>query len=88
MPDFFHTPPQGFSARKAVTFSLWAIYTAATVSEAEARLSEFEAHMGDFPAIAQSWQRNWAQIIPFFDYPPDIRAILYTPPHQCHRVGQ
>lgn len=58
---------------------LRAIYTAATAEEAEARLAEFEAHWGaEFPAIVQSWQRNWARIIPFFDFPPDIRRIIYT----------
>ena len=24
-----------------------------------------------YPAIAQSWRRNWAQVIPFFACPPD-----------------
>jgi putative transposase len=26
----------------------------------------------------QSWRRNWTRIIPFFDYPPEIRRIIYT----------
>jgi putative transposase len=69
----------GWKQRKAVAADLRAIYTAATVSEAENRLAEFEANWGaDFPAIAQSWQRNWARLIPFFDYPPEIRRIIYT----------
>jgi putative transposase len=25
-----------------------------------------------------SWRRNWAQIIPFFAYPTDIRKVIYT----------
>jgi hypothetical protein len=24
------------------------------------------------------WRRNWARIIPFFNYPPDIRKAIYT----------
>jgi putative transposase len=65
--------------RKAVAADLRAIYTAATAAEAEARLAEFEAQWGsDFPSIIQSWRRNWERIIPFFDYPPEIRRIIYT----------
>ena len=65
--------------RKAVAADLRAIYTAATAEEAETRLTEFADQWGaDFPAIVQSWQRNWARIIPFFDYPTDIRRIIYT----------
>lgn len=65
--------------RKAVAADLRAIYTAATVEEAEQRLMEFEAKWGqDYPSIAQSWRRNWARIIPFFDYPPEIRKVIYT----------
>ena len=26
----------------------------------------------------QSWQRNWLRIIPFFDYQPEIRKVIYT----------
>jgi len=65
--------------RKAVAADLRAIYTAATVEEAETRLDEFEAKWGaEFPSIVQSWRRNWVRIIPFFDYPPEIRRIIYT----------
>jgi putative transposase len=65
--------------RKAVAADLRTIYTAATVEEAEIRLDEFEVKWGaDFPSIIQSWRRNWARIIPFFDYPPEIRRIIYT----------
>ena len=28
--------------------------------------------------ISQSWRRNWPRIIPFFDYPPEIRKVIYT----------
>ena len=24
------------------------------------------------------WRRNWARIIPFFEYPPEIRKVIYT----------
>jgi len=31
-----------------------------------------------YPAIAQSWRRNWAQVIPFFAFPVAVRRIIYT----------
>ncbi|HUX89241.1 MAG TPA: IS256 family transposase [Gallionellaceae bacterium] len=65
--------------RKEVAADLRAIYTAATVEVAEQHLAAFEAKWGqDYPAIGQSWRRNWARITPFFDYPPEIRRVIYT----------
>jgi putative transposase len=34
-------------------------------------------HLG-YPAIAQSWRRNWTEVIPFFAFPDDVRRIIYT----------
>jgi putative transposase len=31
-----------------------------------------------YPAIAQSWRRNWEQVIPFFAFPTAVRRIIYT----------
>ena len=65
--------------RKAVAADLRAIYTAATVDDAERQLSAFEATWGEaYPSIGQSWRRNWPRVIPFFDYPPEIRRVIYT----------
>ncbi len=30
------------------------------------------------PPIAQTWRRQWTQVVPFFIYPPDARRIIYT----------
>ncbi len=65
--------------RKTVAEDLKAIYTAATVEEAEVRLTEFEQTWDATHApIGQSWRRNWTRIIPFFAYPPEIRKVIYT----------
>lgn len=65
--------------RKAVAADLRTVYTAATVEEAEIRLAEFDAKWGaDYPSIVQSWRRNWPRIVPFFDYPAEIRKVIYT----------
>jgi len=31
-----------------------------------------------YPAIAQSWRRNWEHVIPFFAFPVAVRRIIYT----------
>lgn len=65
--------------REEVAGDLRAVYAASTVEEAEQRLDEFEQKWGAaYPPIVQSWRRNWARIIPFFDYPPEIRKVIYT----------
>ena len=65
--------------RPEVAADLKRVYTAATADEAEQRLGEFEAKWDDeYLPIGQSWRRNWQRIIPFFDYPPEIRKVIYT----------
>jgi len=62
-----------------VAADLRAVYTAATAEEAAQRLAEFEEKWGEaYPTIGQSWRRNWPRITPFFDYPPEIRKVIYT----------
>jgi putative transposase len=31
-----------------------------------------------FPTVAAAWRRAWAQVIPFFTFPPAIRRVIYT----------
>jgi putative transposase len=65
--------------RAEVAADLKRIYTSATVDEAEQMLGEFEDKWDDsYLPISQSWRRNWSRIIPFFDYPPEIRKVIYT----------
>lgn len=65
--------------RAEVAADLKQIYSAATADEAEQRLCEFEAKWdAEYPPIGQAWRRNWSRIIPFFDYPAEIRKVIYT----------
>jgi putative transposase len=64
--------------RKSVVADLQAIYRAATVAEAEQHLEELEAKWKAYPSVSQVWRRNWARVVPFFNYPPDIRRAIYT----------
>lgn len=69
----------GWKLRKTVAGDLRAIYTAATADEALRRLQAFEDKWGkEYPTIVKSWRSNWARITPFFEYPSDIRRIIYT----------
>ncbi len=31
-----------------------------------------------YPTVAQSWRRQWEQVIPFLAFAPEIRKIIYT----------
>jgi putative transposase len=65
--------------RKVVAADLKTIYSASTADEALLRLAEFEDQWGqDYPTIVKSWRSNWQRIVPFFEYPPEIRRIIYT----------
>ena len=69
----------GWNKRKEVAADLRSIYSAATIDEAEHALADFEDKWNNaYPPIARSWRNNWQRIIPFFDYPPEIRRIIYT----------
>ena len=66
--------------RKAIATALKAIYRAKDADAGKAALSEFEdsAWGKKYPAIAQSWRRNWDQVVPFFAFPEAVRRIVYT----------
>jgi putative transposase len=66
--------------RKAVAQELKTIYRAENAQAAAAALQEFEdGSWGKrFAAITAMWRRHWAQVIPFFAYPPEVRKMIYT----------
>ena len=65
--------------RRLVGRDLRAIYQAPTVEAAEQALEAFESRWdARFPMISRKWRTNWATLTPFFDYPPEIRKVMYT----------
>ena len=70
----------GWKERQALARELKTIYRAETAEAAAKRLAEFEAGPWDrkYPMIAESWRRNWEQIIPFYGFAPEVRKIIYT----------
>ena len=64
---------------KLVAKDLKSIYNSATRDLAEKTLSEFsDKWSSKYPSIERSWRRNWDNIITLFDYPSEIRKIIYT----------
>jgi putative transposase len=65
--------------RKAVAADLRLIYRAPTAEAAEQQLEAFASKWdATHPTISQIWRRNWARVIPFFGFSPEIRKVIYT----------
>jgi len=65
--------------RIAVAGDLKAIYRAATEQEAARQLEQFaETWDSKYPSISALWRRNWLGVIPLFQFPAEIRKIVYT----------
>ncbi len=64
---------------KAVTADLKQIYQSATEQEAALELERFAQKWDDkYPQISRSWKAHWPNLITLFDYPEDIRRVIYT----------
>jgi putative transposase len=70
----------GWKDRKPIATALKAVYRAVDAEAAAHALSEFEdgAWGRKYPAITAAWRRHWAEVIPFFAYPPEVRRMMYT----------
>ncbi len=65
--------------RSAVVADLRSIYAADTLGAAEAALDRFEERWhAKYPTIARSWRAHWEQVVPFLDFPKEIRHAIYT----------
>ena len=64
---------------KALMADLKKVYTALTEKEAFENLQEFHSIWGKkYPKIYESWKHNWANLTTYFQYPQDIRKLIYT----------
>lgn len=64
---------------KAVVAALKRIYQSSTVDEAALELDALEAEWGGkYRAVVRLWRGNWDTIIPFFQFLPEIRKVIYT----------
>jgi len=69
-----------YNDRKAMAAGLRAIYTACDADAAYAALADFSgAPLGKkYPAAVAVWERAWDRFIPFLEYGPALRKVLYT----------
>ena len=68
-----------YKDRKAVATDLKKIYSSISEEEAKLELDIFaEKWDAQFPTISKSWYKNWVNLITLFDYPDEIRKIIYT----------
>ena len=65
--------------RKELCKDLKKIYSSSTEQQAETQLDAFaEKWDSKYPTISKMWRQHWERVIPFFDYPADIRKVIYT----------
>ena len=65
--------------RKQVAADLKAIYRAATEAQASLELSDFIGKWGHkYQAIGKLWRENWERVIPLFEFPAEVRRVIYT----------
>ena len=64
---------------KQVVADLKKIYTSVTLDEAEENLLQFsEKWRNQYPSCVKSWEENWEVLSTFYEYPPEVRKIIYT----------
>jgi transposase-like protein len=65
--------------RKELGKALRKIYTASSIDAAEHELGLFAAEWDRItPLISRMWQRHWENLTMFFEFPPEIRSVVYT----------
>ena len=68
-----------YKDRKELVADLKPIYAAATEDNGLEALGDFAKKWdSQYPYIAKSWYSNWDNLAVFFQYPPEIRRVIYT----------
>jgi putative transposase len=68
-----------YKDRKSVCADLKKIYGAVNLEDAEYAKEEFrEKWDKKYPSILRSWNANWAELTTFFEFPEQIRRLIYT----------
>ncbi len=62
-----------------ITREMREIYTAPSLPAAEALFADFiDRWREQYPAMINSWETSWNEFIPFLEFPPELRRIVYT----------
>jgi transposase-like protein len=65
--------------KKAFAADLRGIYTAPNKAAAEAALDSLDQRWNSkYSYAVKSWRKNWEELTAFFDFPLEIRKIIYT----------
>ena len=65
--------------KKTFSSDMKLIYNAPTKQAAKASLEDFAVKWNDkYPYAVKSWTENWEELTVFFDFPIEIRKIIYT----------
>lgn len=68
-----------YKNRPEVAKDLKAIYEASNEQQAAQAFVSFETKWAKtYPYICTSWKNNWDNLIPFLQYPMEIRKLIYT----------
>jgi transposase-like protein len=68
-----------WSDQKEFMQDLRPVYQAKTREEGETNLLQLAEKWGDrYPAAIRSWENNWTELSTFFDFPAQIRRLIYT----------
>jgi putative transposase len=68
-----------YKDRQTFCNDLKQIYTAVDEQSAAESLKEVKKKWGEkYKYAIDSWENNWGNLIPFLDYPPELRKIMYT----------
>jgi len=68
-----------YGDRKKLAAAMRAIYTAPNLEGAEVAFNDFDEKFGaQYPGAIDVWRLAWEEFIPFLDYPPELRKIVYT----------
>ena len=62
-----------------ITREMREIYTAPSLPAAEMLFAEFADRWRDtYPAMINSWESSWNEFVPFLEFPPELRKVVYT----------
>ncbi|HSG43459.1 MAG TPA: IS256 family transposase [Anaerolineales bacterium] len=65
--------------RKTFVADLKTVYQAATREQAETNLLHLDQNWSSkYAAAVRSWQNNWDDLTTFFEFPKEIRRLIYT----------
>ena len=68
-----------YKNRRELMKDLKAIYAAINLEEAQKAMNELQLKWEHkYPTVVKSWLNNWDELTAFFDFPKELRTIIYT----------